>query len=138
MLKGWSRTGTERVDLEGVVDAIAAKLEEFRLSQITGDRYSAGWVVEAFKRKGVRYIPSKLTKSEAYLELAPLLSQGKIRLLDHPVQSRELKILERRARAGGKDQVDHPRGQHDDHANVLALSAAMAAKPARRVIAAWV
>lgn len=26
-----------------------------------------------------------------------------------------------RARAGGKDQVDHPRGQHNDYGNVLAL-----------------
>jgi len=27
---------------------------------------------------------------------------------------------------GGKDRVDHPPGQHDDHANALALAAAKA------------
>ena len=31
--------------------------------------------------------------------------------------------------AGGKDPVDNARGQHDDHANALALVAAMAARP---------
>ena len=40
--------------------------------------------------------------------------------------------------AGGKDQVDHPRGQHDDHANVLALAAVTAAKSVRKIVAAWV
>ena len=39
-------------------------------------------------------------------------------------------MLERRPQAGGKDRVDHPRGQHDDHANALALAAAtISAKP---------
>jgi hypothetical protein len=37
-------------------------------------------------------------------------------------------VLERRPRAGGKLLVDHPRGRHDDHANALALAAAMAMK----------
>jgi len=39
---------------------------------------------------------------------------------------RELKLLERRPRAGGRTQVDHPTGAHDDHANALALAAALA------------
>jgi hypothetical protein len=38
----------------------------------------------------------------------------------------EPKNLERRPGAGGKDRVDHPVGQHDDHANALALAAAKA------------
>jgi hypothetical protein len=38
--------------------------------------------------------------------------------------ARELRNLERRPRPGGKTQVDHPRGGHDDHANALALAAA--------------
>ena len=47
-------------------------------------------------------------------------------ILDHPTLIRELKLLERRPRAGGRTQVDHPSGGHDDHANSLALAAALA------------
>ena len=56
--------------------------------------------------------------------MAPLFAQGRIEILNHPQLIRELKLLERRPRAGGKDLVDHPRNQHDDHANSLALVAA--------------
>jgi hypothetical protein len=45
---------------------------------------------------------------------------------------RELKNLERRPRAGGKDQVDHPSGGHDDHANSLALAAALMSRQTAR------
>jgi hypothetical protein len=51
--------------------------------------------------------------------------QGRIELLDDATQSRELRNLERRPRPGGKDAVDHPRGQHDDCANALCLVAAV-------------
>ncbi len=41
---------------------------------------------------------------------------------------RELKMLERRHRAGGRVVVDHPSGQHDDYANSLAIAAAAVAE----------
>jgi hypothetical protein len=68
----------------------------------------------------------------AYLELEPIVLQGRIDLLDHPQQVRELTLLERRPQPGGRTRVDHPSGGHDDHANALALAAALAARsPAR-------
>jgi len=73
-----------------------------------------------------------IDKSAAYLECEPLFAQGRIDLLDHPTLAREFKLLERRPRAGGRTQVDHPRGQHDDHANSLALAAAVAARSSAR------
>jgi hypothetical protein len=66
-------------------------------------------------------------KSLAYLETEPLFAQGRIELLDHPQLARELKLLERRPRAGGRTLVDHPAGGHDDYANALALAATLAA-----------
>src|SRR5207249_5299632 len=49
---------------------------------------------------------------------------------DHPVLVRQLKLLERRPRPGGRTLVDHPHGGHDDYANALALAvAALLATP---------
>ncbi len=71
-----------------------------------------------------------LDRSSAYLEVEPLFAQGQIEILDHPELIRELRMLERRPQAGGKDRVDHPRGRHDDYANALALAAVtISAKP---------
>jgi len=55
-----------------------------------------------------------------------------VELLDHPLLARELKLLERRPRVGGRTIVDHPdRSGHDDYANALSLAAAEAiARPA--------
>ena len=58
----------------------------------------------------------------------PLFAQGKIEILDHPELSRELRLLERRPRPGGKVIIDHPRGSHDDFANSLAICCGAAAR----------
>jgi hypothetical protein len=69
-----------------------------------------------------------LDKSAAYAEVEALFAQGRVEILDHPQLVRELKLLERRPRIGGKAIVDHPHGGHDDHANALALAVALAAQ----------
>ena len=66
-----------------------------------------------------------LDKSAGYAEVEPLFAQGRVAILDHPQLVRELKLLERRPRIGGKATVDHPHGGHDDHANALALAVAV-------------
>src|SRR5262249_50379395 len=137
VMKSWSRTRSGTVDLEGAVREIAALVKGYHLSTVVGDRYASGWVRERFRAEGLRYEeprmrtqsdtePGYLDKSRAYLEVEPLFAQGNIALLDHPQLTRELKLLERRPRAGAKCVVDHPTGGHDDHANALALAAAKA------------
>jgi len=74
----------------------------------------------------LRYLEAGLDKGSAYLEMEPLFAQGRVALLDHARLTRELKMLERRPRAGGKTLVDHPHGAHDDHANATALAIALA------------
>jgi hypothetical protein len=122
LLRGWSRRGGQSPDLRGVVTEIAALVKSYGLRQVTGDRYAAGWVRQSFESEGITYRESKLDRTQAYLELLPLFGRHQVEVLDHPRQERELKSLERRTRAGGKDMVDHPRGGHDDYANVLALA----------------
>jgi hypothetical protein len=139
VMRGWRTRGTESADLEGIVKEIATICRRYRLSSVCGDRYAAQWVRERFRAEGVRYeepeikVPNDpgamryLDKSLAYLEIEPLFTQGRVDILDHPELARELKLLERRPRAGGRTVVDHPTGGHDDYANALAVAATRAA-----------
>lgn len=133
VMRGWQARRDHTTDLEGVVREIAAIVKSYGVFTVAGDRYAAGWVRERFRASGVTYAeatrrkdgePVALDKSAAYLECEPFFAQGRIELLDHPQLLRELKLLERRPRVGGKTLVDHPHGAHDDHANALALAAA--------------
>lgn len=45
-----------------------------------------------------------------------MLATGAVELLDDKTLLAELRQLERRTRAGGKDSVSHPPGGHDDAA----------------------
>ena len=110
------------------MNEIAEILKHYGLREVHGDRYSGQWVVEAFQKAGVYYRQTEQDKSVFYLGLEPLFAQGKIEILDHPELSRELRLLERRPRSGGKVMIDHPRGSHDDFANSLAISCAAAAR----------
>src|SRR5262245_59314578 len=124
--RGWRKTRTANVNLEGVVTEIAEILKRYGLREIHGDKYSANWVIEAFRRVGITYRQLDHDKSFYYLEIEPWLAESRIELLDHAELARELQLLERRPRPGGKTIVDHPRGAHDDYANSLAIAAAKA------------
>jgi hypothetical protein len=52
--------------------------------------------------------------------LLPLLNSERIELPDNARMVSQLSNLERRTARGGKDSIDHPQGQHDDLANVVA------------------
>jgi hypothetical protein len=114
-------------DPESVVSGMAETLKSYGLREVTGDQYAGEWVPSMFRKYGITYKPSELTRSEIYLEVLPLFSQGRIELLDLPVLRTQLLLLERRTRAGGRDSVDHPRGAHDDHANAAAGALRLAA-----------
>jgi hypothetical protein len=114
-------------DPETVVSSMAETLKSYGLQEVHGDQYAGEWVPAAFRRFGITYKPSELTRSELYLEVLPLFSQGRVELLDLPVLRTQLLLLERRTRAGGRDSVDHPRMAHDDHANAAAGALRLAA-----------
>lgn len=136
VLRGWSRRAGQAPDLRGVVSEIAELVKGYGCRSVLGDRYAAGWVRQAFEAEGIRYDESRLDKSACYVEMLPVFSQGRLEILDHAQQRRELQCLERRTRAGGRDVIDHPRGGHDDYANVLALAVASGATR-RLVSATW-
>jgi hypothetical protein len=107
-----------------IVAELAGVLRSYNLSRVTGDKYAAMWVVEAFRSVGIGYEHSTLTRSECYLNLLPSLNSRKISLLDNQRSVNQLANLERRTARSGKDSIDHPPGGHDDLANSLAGAAA--------------
>jgi hypothetical protein len=101
-----------------VVSRFCAVLQQFNLRDVTGDRFGARWVTDAFKQYGIRYNHAELDKSGIYTEVAPRFAENRVELLDHPRLIAELRLLERRPRTGGRpDSVDHPPRAHDDCAN---------------------
>ena len=106
-------------DPQEVTKQYAALLREYKLHEVTGDNYSAGWVETAFKDAGIKYVRAEKPKSALYLEAATLFARGGISLPNHPVLLRELRLLERRTHRSGRDTVDHGTNGHDDHANAV-------------------
>ena len=115
---------------ESVVVDYAAILKCYGLHSVTGDKYAAQWVIEAFAKHGIAYRHSERNKSEIYLEAEPLFAQGSVRLPDDRALLTELRQLERRTARGGRDTVDHPPRGHDDLANAAAGALWLAAKSA--------
>jgi hypothetical protein len=123
VMRGWSSSRTGAVDLASICAAIAHTCNAFCVHRVVGDRYAGKWVAQEFQKVGIYYEPVEIDKSRAYQNLEPWLAQGRLELLDHPTMLRELRLLEKRHRAGGKPPlIDHPKGGHDDHANALALA----------------
>ena len=118
---------------EAAVTDYAALLKSYAITSATGDRYASQWVVDAFRRAGITYTHSQLSKSDVYLEALPMFATKAVRLLDNRRLLAELRQLERRTAASGKDTVDHPPRAHDDYANAacgaLWLCAARPAVP---------
>jgi hypothetical protein len=113
---------TPPFDPESATDEFAQILKNYGLSETTGDRYAAQWVVGSFQRAGIKYRHSEQTRSQLYLEMLPRLNAKTIKLLDHPRSISQICMLERRAGRGsaGRDVVDHPKGAKDDIANAIA------------------
>jgi hypothetical protein len=106
-----------KFDPQQVTSDYAKLLKEYRIGSVTGDNYAAQWTAGAWRDTGIVYVQSDIPKSQIYLECLPLFTRGLVRLPDHARLLRELRLLERTAHRGGRDSVDHPRGQHDDYAN---------------------
>ncbi|MCX5884608.1 MAG: hypothetical protein NT096_01625 [Proteobacteria bacterium] len=105
-----------------IVKEYAGILKKYHINEVSGDRYAAAWVSEAFQRAGINYQPSEFNKSEIYLEALPFLNAGMTELLDSRELVKELIQLERRRGSSGKDIIDHPKSigggvPHDDRAN---------------------
>ena len=102
---------------------VAATIKAYGCTEITGDRYSASWVVEAFAKAGITYKHSARDRSAVYSDVLPLFTSGRASLLDNQKLIAQFSNLERRT-STGRDRIDHPAGRgagaHDDLANAAA------------------
>ncbi len=103
-----------------VIGDMAKVLKRYRLKGAMGDNYAAEFTAAAFRDHGMKYRRCKESKSILYAELIPHICSQQLELLDAPDLVKQISSLERRTRSGGRDQIDHPPGGHDDLANVLA------------------
>jgi hypothetical protein len=94
--------------------------KQFKILDIVGDNYAKMWPQQAWNNTGMTYTVSDLTASELYAEAEPLFMRGLVALPDHPVLTRELRLLERRPGNLAREAIGHPRGSHDDLANATA------------------
>jgi hypothetical protein len=120
-----------------VVLEVVALMRNYRCSTITGDRYSAMWVVESFAKEGVTYVHSDRNRSEIYLDALPLFTAGRTRLIENLRMISQFAGLERRISPVGRDRVDHSPGGFDDVANSVALALVGAQQP-REIECNWV
>jgi len=121
-----------------VVGQMATVLKKYGLVKVTGDFYSAQWVVDAFKNNGIKYEKSKLNKSQLFLEVLPRLcspQSGGIELVDDEDMVKQFANLERKTRGGGRDIISHPAGTgyHDDLCNCIAGAAYISSIKQKRV-----
>ena len=91
-------------------------LRMYRVSRLTGDRYAGDFPAEAFSKSGIRFEATEHSKSQIYKSVLPLITSGRVALLDKPRLRNQLLNLERKS-IGGRDSIDHPRNAHDDVAN---------------------
>jgi hypothetical protein len=69
---------------EQVVQEFVKTLRRYGCHQVTGDRYAGEWPREQFRKAGVEYVCAEKPKSDLYKELLPMLTSGRVRLLDQP------------------------------------------------------
>jgi hypothetical protein len=115
-------------DPDVAVEQVAGLLKSYGISQCTGDRYSAQFVVSAFAKHGVVYRHSERDRSKIYADVLPLFTSGRARLLDTPKNRLVVQFagLQRETTSMGRDKIDHGPGQKDDLANGASLAMVLA------------
>lgn len=108
------------MDLELTVAKFSAILKDYNCHQVVGDKFAGNWVSQSFERQGVVYKPSGRTKNDLYMGFMPLVLTRTVELPDIGRLSDQLQSLERIPQSSSTDSVNHPKGGHDDCANVVA------------------
>jgi hypothetical protein len=104
---------------ESVVADYTALLRSYSIRTVVGDRYAGEWPREQFRKRKIEYRLADKVKSDLYRDALPLLNARHILLPKSQRLTNQLVGLERRARRGGRDSIDHAPNSHDDIANAV-------------------
>jgi hypothetical protein len=118
LIKEWPAPHTPAA----VISEAVGLCRQYRVREMTGDRYGAQWVKSTFSALGLQYNPARLDRSAVYSEALPSLISGRVRMVENERAIRQFCALERTPRAGGRDLIDHPKSRlaSDDVANAVA------------------
>jgi hypothetical protein len=105
---------------EAVVADFVALLRDYRVRTVVGDRWGGEWAREPFRKAGIEYRVSDVSKSDLFRNVLPLINSGRVELLDHSRLVAQFAGLERRTARSGRDSIDHAAGAHDDVCNAAA------------------
>jgi len=110
---------------------VAELFKSYNIGKVNGDKYSAGYNIEAFAKCGITYEYSERDTSQNYIETIQLFTSGRVRLVDNKRLVAQFAGLERRTSVAGRDRVDHGpnANSHDDiSAAVAGVVAILATK----------
>ena len=107
-------------DPAATLEELSMVLKEYRITTVYGDRFAGSFPKEAFSKSGIKFVTTDQSKSNIYQAALPLLTSGKVELLDKPRLRNQMINLERKSTTGGRVAIDHARSGHDDTANAVA------------------
>jgi hypothetical protein len=111
---------------------VAKLVKGFGCTRVVADKYAASWPVSEFARHDITLEHSERDRSAIYADFLPLLTSGRVRLVDSAKLVTQFCNLERRAQPGGKTRIDHPVGAgvgaHDDLCNSAAGACVLASE----------
>jgi hypothetical protein len=102
---------------ETTVEEFAVILRDYRCHEVIGDRFGGEWVESQFRKQGIVYRQSALSKSDLYVNALPLFTMSKILLPKDKELEDEIIGLERKTLMNGKQEISHAIGYHDDKVN---------------------
>jgi hypothetical protein len=103
---------------DAAMSEISALLKSYNISSVTGDKFALNFVAEGFARNGISYKNADNDRSQIYANVLPLITSGRVRLIDNRKLVTQFASLERQTSAGGKDAINHGRNAHDDLCNL--------------------
>jgi hypothetical protein len=102
-----------------VIAALAEHLKRWRIHEVMGDGYGKPFI-SIFAKSAISYVTTPLDTSAIYLHALPAWTSNSVAMLANPLAIDQTANLRRKIGQGGRETVDHPRGAHDDLANVVA------------------
>ncbi len=112
-------------------------LSAYALTEVQIDRYAPGLIQELFREHQVEAKVAELDTSGHFVSLLALINSQRVKLLDDARLLGELRRLERRAGASGRDKVGHPPNSHDDVAAAAAGALVEAAREPESTSLVW-